>query len=1518
MSTLQNSLRTLSQVLLLAVLTLALTETTQAQSISRSSHLDETFVYNSDFKSAYVAYSVENNTGGVIADAWVQIDGLGTQVVLPSVEDGYYQLGDMAVGEIRTAFFYLTTTITGISHQNVLTFSPTETHSISVFAGDPQGSGTLVGSAATFDFTATRNTIAASANKITLITALTAGPTLEVVVTGLTGNVGGSGKALFSPAVDDAWAADDWELVSTRVEIPSVGLDLVDDLYEVSAALAAVTGMGAPYTATYKFALKSGFPSELSPISWFNSGGNPLKHSTVESGTITRLADLSIAKVVDNDTPNVGETITFTVTVNNVGSAVTGVVVTDFLTDMDGCFDAQVYSPTSPTWDGSAWTVDVPAGTAGSPGSVELTISGEVLCTTLFLNTAEITDTGDVMDIDDTNNGPVVVQVTPVDSGLDIAIHKEIRAIDLDKTSPKYGQITFRLTATNLSQTVGATNVVTNDLLDAALMYVADTGGMGAGVGYGTYDDLGGTWTLSALDAGATKFIDITAKLANPGSPPAEITNTATLDRTSFPQTDSDMGNDSATVTVKVADIRVTKVTFREDGTQVDPSMAAMPNEGETIRFEVTVENLGGSDATGIQVEDILSSLTSLQGPFVQQGPTTGSFVAAPAAAGAMGTWTLDLTAGSSATWGYTAVVTGADPFTNMASLVAMDNGILDPDPTNNMGMVDVAPAMVDIVVGKSVEILDELTGRVKFTLIATNFGPKDATGLVLTDTPDPAFVIDLSTISDPSFDSAAWSIGDLANGAMATVTFEAEVVSLAVLTASPVNAVDFTSVDQFEVELPSTTENPDQGDEHAEVAVPAADILVQKWLTDKDGVAIDPNMVAVGQLISFHIKVTNQGPDEAWNVMIKDELTIFHPDGSSEIISIFDLLDFLNSTVEPGSTFDPWNTPQWVVDHLASGEMAELVINGKLKVAHQFKNKAFLMGLTGAVDYNADNNMDMVLSTPKAVDIAISKEIISINLDKDAAGYGQITYRLTAENLTTFDANGTGGPGNDRLIINDPVLAGFDFVSSTAGMGTAGLGYGAYDDTIGAWGLNILPAGDTKFIDITVTLPTGGTLPAYIDNTATLDPSTIAEFEKNDANDTGTARLLIADIEVQKTVDNSTPYVGQSVTFTITVINHGGSDVTGLEIADVISDDSGLENITASWGGVPTNWTVGDLAAYTRVQATIKADVTGAVEFNNKALLVGLDHGIVDPDASNNMGMAPVWPTEAAPKADLELTKTVSNSYPQVGDEITFTVTVTNTGWATAGVKISDILTDEYGCFEFSLGSVYPSAGMLGSSANGYIWQLNLDENDTEQLVIMGWVRCSTPFTNEAEIIHSGSLEDASSGNDWAGVTVTPSGTLPPTTDALCYLVADNDAEGQPSNDVLTVLYGNASSDVKVAHTGTQMIEAIAFNPWSRKLYAADANRLGIIDVVTGYFTEIGDFGSGWGLDGYGQSRDRGFLDVDGLAFDPYGSDALYGTVRKVGEPDLLIKIDPSTGKAIAGAFGYGQDYVTIQGVYG
>src|SRR5262249_57380840 len=85
--------------------------------------------------------------------------------------------------------------------------------------------------------------------------------------------------------------------------------------------------------------------------------------------------------------------------------------------------------------------------------------------------------------------------------------------------------------------------------------------------------------------------------------------------------------------------------------------------------------------------------------------------------------------------------------------------------------------------------------------------------------------------------------------------------------------------------------------------------------------------------------------------------------------------------------------------------------------------------------------------------------------------------------------------------------------------------------------------------------------------------------------------------------------------------------------------------------------WDVGALAKGAQATLTLTTTVASAAAQTNTARVSRADQ--FDPDPGNNQASA----TETPQRADLALTKTVSNATPNVSDTVTFTVTLRNNG---------------------------------------------------------------------------------------------------------------------------------------------------------------------------------------------------------------------------------------------------------------
>lgn len=153
-------------------------------------------------------------------------------------------------------------------------------------------------------------------------------------------------------------------------------------------------------------------------------------------------------------------------------------------------------------------------------------------------------------------------------------------------------------------------------------------------------------------------------------------------------------------------------------------------------------------------------------------------------------------------------------------------------------------------------------------------------------------------------------------------------------------------------------------------------------------------------------------------------------------------------------------------------------------------------------------------------------------------------------------------------------------------------------------------------------------------------------------SSDAFTLGLAVAesDLQITKTVDNTTPTIGNNVTFTITAKNNGPSNNTNVKVQDLLP--TGYTYVSSNVpSGTTYNittglWTIGDIGATGATQnkiLTITAKVNSTGNYTNTATING-DLG--DPLMSNNSASATVTPACPAGTTQVPLTKTVLSNY--------------------------------------------------------------------------------------------------------------------------------------------------------------------------------------------------------------------------------------------------------------------------------
>ncbi|TDW52015.1 gliding motility-associated-like protein [Flavobacterium sp. 270] len=144
-------------------------------------------------------------------------------------------------------------------------------------------------------------------------------------------------------------------------------------------------------------------------VSWSDIGPGTVKVTYVNTCdetttktlnvTVATCSDLTITNTVDNPTPNFGDHVTFTVTVNNVGEgSFINTIVSDLL---PSGYDLISASTTLGTYDNGTQLWTIPTLNAGQ--SVTLTIVAEVLPSGNYLNVATV-EISTPLDVDASNN----------------------------------------------------------------------------------------------------------------------------------------------------------------------------------------------------------------------------------------------------------------------------------------------------------------------------------------------------------------------------------------------------------------------------------------------------------------------------------------------------------------------------------------------------------------------------------------------------------------------------------------------------------------------------------------------------------------------------------------------------------------------------------------------------------------------------------------------------------------------------------------------------------------------------------------------------------------------------------------------------------------------------------------------------------------------------------------------------------------------------------------------------------
>ena len=284
-----------------------------------------------------------------------------------------------------------------------------------------------------------------------------------------------------------------------------------------------------------------------------------------------------------------------------------------------------------------------------------------------------------------------------------------------------------------------------------------------------------------------------------------------------------------------------------------------------------------------------------------------------------------------------------------------------------------------------------------------------------------------------------------------------------------------------------------------------------------------------------------------------------------------------------------------------------------------------------------------------------------------NAAKTGTLTVTKTVNGLEGSDTL----PEDFAITVTDESSA----VVATLKYGTETSSNGTYYSTAGNWQISLAPG------TYTVT-ESNYEVDGYSVETTGNATATVNAGQAATANLTNTYTKQVPDLEVTKTLDkvNGADYdsgmvkVGDVLTYTITVKNTGNTTLNDVLVTDTITGRGELSLSTTDTGVTieDTTATIETLAVDTTV--TITATYTVAAgdagqTLTNTAVATASDGTKDQPDNP---------PSVTVENPDWTVTKTVDNATPNVGDTITYTITVSNTGNTTLnGLTVTDTMDD-------------------------------------------------------------------------------------------------------------------------------------------------------------------------------------------------------------------------------------------------
>jgi len=527
-----------------------------------------------------------------------------------------------------------------------------------------------------------------------------------------------------------------------------------------------------------------------------------------------------------------------------------------------------------------------------------------------------------------------------------------------------------------------------------------------------------------------------------------------------------------------------------------------------------------------------------------------------------------------------------------------------------------------------------------------------------------------------------------------------------------------------------------------------AAEVTYQTPTLTIDKETVDATFIIGGTPPVYTISVTNGGADPVAGVIsIQDTL----PTGLTFVSA---------SSADPGWVC-PSPTTQTVTCTKSDGlavsatTTVNLVVSVGQAAAPSVTNTAAV--LVDSTSIATDSETTPVESADLRVTKTVSDSTPDVNQEVDF----------------TISVGNHGPSPATSVVLTDTLPSQLQFVTSTPSQGS-------YNSTTGVWTVGDLAYTTTPPTPFTATLTLRARMLSGASGTTVTNTATAASrdlYDYNTANNTASVILTApsADLRVTKTDNQTTVEPGETYTYTISVYNYGSQPANNIIITDTlpntlnyITDTMGVEvqesgNIfvwetTEDLAAAGTTVPVKDFYLQVRVDNTLPSSTTSIVN--------SVQVGTESPEAVKTNNSASDTNT-ASGTHNVSITLSVSPSSARTGENVTYTIRVTNSGNSSVtNVSVSDTFSQYLDLVSASTTKGSRDLNTSTRRVTASIGTLNADQSATVTVVarVNSVARANTTVSNSASVSYQFGGTTFTKTSSSASFSLVYSSTLPGT----------------------------------------------------------------------------------------------------------------------------------------------------------